>query len=1318
MSDFSDINNILPAVLYKKLKKQLEPITEKLDYLEYTTHMIESTPGPKGDKGDKGIKGDKGDQGPIGEIGPRGEVGPKGEQGIPGIQGPQGEKGEQGIQGEKGEQGIQGEVGPQGLEGPRGEQGPQGVQGEVGPKGDIGPQGIPGIQGPQGEQGIQGPQGIPGIQGPKGDIGPQGEKGEQGIPGPQGEKGEQGIQGPQGEQGPQGPEGPAGKDAIIPDINDVVEPFISKAQTTIDTYIDRSERNFKSWQTTINNQLTTISSGGEVWLNRLNDVQRSTATIDGTSLTYDVNQKKWVGIAHLPLTGGTISGDLTVEGDVFFKGNVTQIDIEDVNSEQWNVTNNGTGPAVTINQLGDQPIIDIQDDGSSVFTINDGGNITINGDVSINGSIDPIDSIQFNTNYVYGGEANGTLFYNSDKESLQFNTGNVNLNIGEEVYYPKETYNNTTETILNGTPVMLVGISDGSKYIEPAIADNTIDPANYLGITTEDIPPGSFGRVTYFGQVNDVETYAWSNGQYISAPVGSILYVDPTNAGQYTIDFPSSPNYPIIAGRVTKASTPGQSNGVIFVRYEVHDRAFEVNYNNTESELLASNVQAAIDELQFRKADISLLNSNITLFATTADSDILGYKKLVTTVDDPSYNTIPVNVSTGIITGNNQLVGALIAEPGLWVGALPYINAATIGNIAKVSGNSNNYCGFYFKIFKRSSTGIETEVAVSASTGIINPDDSTYREFTETALLDNTWLSTDRIVIKYYTTQSSIVGGDLIYNFEFGGSAPVRTQVPVPVSVIPSGDASDILVDTTNFGGIILSNADDTVQLALDTLDNHNHDSYYVGLQGDQNVNGIKNFDQRPTVNGTGVLLIGEGGGGGSVWTQSGTDIYYNDGNVGIGTSTPIATLEVNGTAIIQDDVTFNGIENTIPNQTFESDDAIITKGYAIRHYGDNLPVIDDTLDVLTEQFEDFDRGIDPTSTGFNIFSASAYGSYSSGPTHLFGGYMSTPPGGWQGNDKYTSHGVLLFRGPTASNQAFYAYLPRNIASVIDIATPGSKYETIYRMLIPSSTWNTENNGFFKIGPVQIGGTGPGDAGLNGGLMYNPAATNSQNLFWAVRNDDTSKNVAITSITSTSTTLTVTTASPHNLTVANSSTSTLNLTTGVLIAGTSIASYNTRFNIATIPSATTFTIASTLNLGTATGGTVCPSTAVIPFLFRRTSDGMGLVDTGFNFSTLINKWFNINYIQGFDTGTGNWIQAIITRDNTVLYDSGKLVITTAFSAFPFSTQFYSSGASRKIGIKFGNHIYNSRMEFYIDYIREKHTCPAYTPPSNWNSLRF
>ncbi len=79
--------------------------------------------------------------------------------------------------------------------------GPQGPEGPAGPAGAAGDTGPTGLQGPQGETGPQGP---PGLKGDTGNIGPEGPAG------PQGEPGDTGPQGDQGNTGPQPPLGDAG----------------------------------------------------------------------------------------------------------------------------------------------------------------------------------------------------------------------------------------------------------------------------------------------------------------------------------------------------------------------------------------------------------------------------------------------------------------------------------------------------------------------------------------------------------------------------------------------------------------------------------------------------------------------------------------------------------------------------------------------------------------------------------------------------------------------------------------------------------------------------------------------------------------------------------------------------------------------------------------------------------------------------------------------------------------------------------------------------------------------------------------------------
>lgn len=91
--------------------------------------------GPRGETGLQGIQGPPGEQGETGPTGPQGEIGPQGPRGETGPQGATGERGPQGETGPTGPQGLQGEQGPKGdtgEQGPRGERGEKGEKGDPG----------------------------------------------------------------------------------------------------------------------------------------------------------------------------------------------------------------------------------------------------------------------------------------------------------------------------------------------------------------------------------------------------------------------------------------------------------------------------------------------------------------------------------------------------------------------------------------------------------------------------------------------------------------------------------------------------------------------------------------------------------------------------------------------------------------------------------------------------------------------------------------------------------------------------------------------------------------------------------------------------------------------------------------------------------------------------------------------------------------------------------------------------------------------------------------------------------------------------------
>ena len=197
--------------------------TGDIGYTGYTGYTGRT--GPTGKTGYTGYTGPQGTQGPTGVVGPTGPQGVQGEIGLTGYTGNTGSTGKIGPTGKTGPTGYTGltgytgNTGPLGT-GPTGPTGIQGIQGIIGNTGNTGPQGIQGFTGPTGTTGYTGPlgtgptgdTGLQGIQGVTGSTGSTGRTGSTGSTGPQGIQGNTGSTGPTGNTGPlgTGPTGPTG----------------------------------------------------------------------------------------------------------------------------------------------------------------------------------------------------------------------------------------------------------------------------------------------------------------------------------------------------------------------------------------------------------------------------------------------------------------------------------------------------------------------------------------------------------------------------------------------------------------------------------------------------------------------------------------------------------------------------------------------------------------------------------------------------------------------------------------------------------------------------------------------------------------------------------------------------------------------------------------------------------------------------------------------------------------------------------------------------------------------------------------------------
>lgn len=196
-------------------------------------------------------------------------------------------------------------------------------------------------------------------------------------------------------------------------------------------------------------------------------------------------------------------------------------------------------------------------------------------DEGFTGTNPTVDSLLLNTASAESG-AVGKLVWNADEGTADLGLagGNSTLQLGQELMV--RIRNNSGYTINNGTAVRFTGTigSSGRITVAPMIANGTVPPMHFLGVTTETIANGADGFCTVFGKVRGLDTSSFAEG--------AILYCDPASPGGLTSTEPSAPNLKIPVAAVVTAHT----NGTLMVRaaqgYRIQD-LHDVNINGGAS---------------------------------------------------------------------------------------------------------------------------------------------------------------------------------------------------------------------------------------------------------------------------------------------------------------------------------------------------------------------------------------------------------------------------------------------------------------------------------------------------------------------------------------------------------------------------------------------------------------------------------------------------------------------------------------------------------------------------------------------------------------
>ena len=177
---------------------------------------------------------------------------------------------------------------------------------------------------------------------------------------------------------------------------------------------------------------------------------------------------------------------------------------------------------------------------------------------------DNVPWLQFDTTpagFPTGPDANGAMYWD-DADSIKTmnlvmeDSGEVIQHIGEETFYRVKA----TAAITKGQVVMITGTvgASGGLLGAPATGLTAAQGESILGVAAQNIALNSWGYVTWFGEVKQINTTggveAWVDGQ--------ILYYNPAVTGGLTKNVPTAPNPKVIVAAVINAAT----NGILFIR--------------------------------------------------------------------------------------------------------------------------------------------------------------------------------------------------------------------------------------------------------------------------------------------------------------------------------------------------------------------------------------------------------------------------------------------------------------------------------------------------------------------------------------------------------------------------------------------------------------------------------------------------------------------------------------------------------------------------------------------------------------------------------
>lgn len=370
-------------------------------------------------------------------------------------------------------------------------------------------------------------------------------------------------------------------------------------------------------------------------------------------------------------------------------------------------------------------------------TANAPTNTNITSMTGITGGISSPDYIQFDTAYAtpltagqLGWDGNNTL-------AIGMAGGNVTQHIGEDLYF----YCKATSAITKGEVVMFTGAVGASGVPTGAPATGITDGTYIMGIAAEAIALNGFGLVQSFGELRNVNTSGYADGD--------ILWYNPAVTGGLTKTKPVAPNVKVQMAAVINGGSSG--GGTILIRINPGS-----TLGGTDSNAQITSPTAA-QILTYDSVDSYWKNTSLA--SGTGISVGTATNGILTVTNTAPDQTVAISAGTGIsvsgtypsftvtnsgvtsLTGTASQVTVSSSTGGVTLSLPSTINVNTSGNAATVTNGFYTTSSFYLGT---TSIAVNRVSASQSLTGISidgNAATVTNGVYTTGSYADPTWIT-------------------------------------------------------------------------------------------------------------------------------------------------------------------------------------------------------------------------------------------------------------------------------------------------------------------------------------------------------------------------------------------------------------------------------------------------------------------------------------------------------------------------------------------------------------------------------------------------